>query len=225
MGLVIGLASLPCSFAATPISETDGKFRGSKVEWARLVNGSPYWNRHAESDAGVIRLMQQHTSLNVGPRWQRASARSVEEMSRFPFLYTDTLAFLRPDEAANLAEYLRRGGFILIDACRNKTINPDIQLFLRHQVEQLSGQFPDLRVGRFTEEHEIFSIYFKMHVFPPFRESDGQEPLYAVFSGTRLIGAISLNGWQCAWAGYHTPMHAMECMQMVTNIYVYAMTR
>lgn len=224
LGFALVLASPP-SFAEPPSPNAEAKFRGGKVEWARLVNGSPYWNRHAEADMRVIWMMQKHTSLDMAPRWQRASARSIEEMSRFPFLYTDTLAFLKPDETANLAEYLRRGGFILIDACRNKTINPDIQLFLRHQVDQLAAQFPNLRVGRLTEEHEVFSIYFRMRVFPPFRESDGQEPLYALFDGGRIFGVISLNGWQCAWAGHHTWGHAMECMEMVTNIYIYAMTR
>lgn len=36
---------------------------------------------------------------------------------------------------------------------------------------------------------------------------------------------ISLNGLQCGWYGYGPPGHREECVRMMVNIYLYALTQ
>jgi hypothetical protein len=216
--------------AATPAGE---RFRGGKVEWARLQTASPYWNRHSEFEAGMLSRMRASTSLNIDRDWRSVTASRVEQLCGYPFLYAESIVNLSSAETGNLAEYLRRGGFLLIDACINVQVTPSPDVFLRGQVKRLTEKIPDLRVVPLTPEHEVFSIYFKLTECPPQTRTPGRNnwsngptlPLRALYSGERMIGMISLNGYQCGWAGFGGPHTAEDCIHMVTNIYVYAMTR
>jgi hypothetical protein len=216
--------------AATPAGE---RFQGGKIEWARLQTKSPYWNRHSEFEGSMLSRMRTHTSLNIDRNWRSVTALRVEDLCRFPFIYAESIMALSTVEAANLAEYLRRGGFLLIDACINVGVTPNPESFLRGHIKLLTQKFPDLRVATLPPEHEVFSIMFHMRECPPQTRTPGRNnwangptlPLRGIYSGDRMIGMISLNGYQCGWAGFGGPQTADECIQMLTNIYVYAMTR
>ena len=89
--------------------------------------------------------------------------------------------------------------------------------------------FPDFHCEELPPQHEVFSIYFKMKDFPPqARLRDNTwlngptNPLRLLYVGDRVIGILSLSGMQCAWA-VRAQDHAP--MMMVTNIYLYAITR
>jgi hypothetical protein len=230
-GLLLALALVAEVRAAAPTAEV---FRGGKVQWARLQTASPYWDRHSERDVMMLKLMRSSTSLNIEDVLRAANVANLEEMCEYPFLFSENIAVLSDKEARNLAEYLRRGGFILIDACVNTGVTPDPKVFFENQVKLLRKHFPQLRVVALEEKHEIFSIYFAMKDRPPQTRNprnnnwvDGPItfPLRAIFSGDRMIGVIAVNGFQCGWAGWGGPQNSVNCIQMVSNIYVYAMTR
>jgi hypothetical protein len=207
----------------------DGSLVG-RVEWARLKTGSPYWNRHSERDVQVLRLMRTETSLEISDTWHSASANSLEELSTHPFIFAESVAPLSDPEIENVTEYLRRGGFLLIDACVAVSINPDAQKFLDAQVKSLSRKLQGLRVEMLKPNHEVFSIYFKMTKSPPQTRSGtnpgwangSTEPLRGIYLGERMIGVISLSGFQCGFGQNPNPP---EVIRMVTNIYIYAMSR
>ncbi len=211
--------------AATMPAAANERLRGGTVEWARLQTRGAYWDRHANSDLVLLDFLRRNTTLNIGQTWRVAWVAKLDELCLYPFLYSDSIASLTADEGRNLAEYLRRGGFLFIDACRNKEINPDIKKYLQAQLKVLSAQFPNLRSEKILPNHEMYSIYFHMKQFPPFRRSDGQEALHGVFVGDRMVAVIGMNGFQCAWAGYSDRENANASAQMVTNIYLYAMSR
>jgi hypothetical protein len=216
---------LGCVAHAT--SPTADRFRGGRVEWARLATRDDQWARHEGGDEKLLAMMREHSSLDIQPAWVPANAGKLENLCVFPFLFSNTIAPLSDNENRNLAEYLRRGGFLLIDACRNREVTPSTDRFLQAQLAQFKKQFPDLRVVSLEPAHEIFSVYFKMTEFPPWRKTDKFEPLRAIYAGDRMIALISLVGFHCGWdgAGRTGQTNAADCVQMVTNIYVYAMTR
>jgi hypothetical protein len=227
VALAAGLFALPLLGAEK--AKPEDRFRGGKVEWARLKHGGAYWNRHAESDNALLSYIRSNTSLNIDSVWHAAPANDLAAMTAYPFLFADTLDFLNPAEQRNLTEYLRRGGFILIDACANVTINPRPEGFLRDHRRILKAMFPDFHDEELPPKHEVFSIYFKMKDYPPQARpgnswSDGPtNPLRLLYAGDRVIGIMSISGLQCMWSGIGRDQ--VSPMAMVTNIYLYAITR
>jgi hypothetical protein len=216
--------------AGAELRSRDGVQSG-KIEWTRLITHSPYWNRHAESDSRLLTYLATHTPLTVDPQLRSTSPRRLEDLCHFPFVYAHDISSLSADEARNLAEYLKRGGFLMVDFCANVHINPAPAVFLRAQFAKLQPHLPDLRAEELRPDHEVFSIFFKMRHFPPQTRPgdspwvDGKtNPLCAFYCGDRLVAIVGLSAFQCAWSGVGPADNANECMQMLANIYVFAMT-
>jgi hypothetical protein len=217
---------MPEAILPDPAPPTIERFRENQFQWARLRTSGPYWNRHAGGDPALIDYLRRATPLKIDPEWHTVRPDSVESLEVFPLIYCDSVAHLSSDEAANLAEYLRRGGFLCIDACEHRAINPFIPAFLETQLRVLSAQFPNLRTEELFPKHEIFSIYFKFQNGPPYRKSKGEiHSTYAMYDGDHLIGLIGLNGMQCGWSDGSAGYYSTECAQMMANIVIYAMTR
>lgn len=210
-------------------------WRGSRVEWTRLQTSDGYWNRHSKGDLNLLKLMKEHTTLDVGSEWHSVQAGDLSALCRYPFLFAADLTTLKDSESKNLAEYLKRGGFLMIDACINPTINRDPRAFLRNQMAMLGPYLSEAKPVEITSKHEIFSVYFKMPNGPPMTRArgswsyDAKFPFYALTLDGRIVALVSLHGLQCAWDGSGPdagfPEQPKNAMQMATNIYIYAMMR
>ncbi|MFT3869179.1 MAG: DUF4159 domain-containing protein [Nibricoccus sp.] len=230
MRYVFWIVSASLSVEAAEKPRPTEKFRGGTVEWARLKHSGGYWNRHAESDDAMISYMRAATTLNIGSEWCSAAASDLGEMTRYPFLFADTLQHLSASEKQNLVEYLKRGGFIFIDACCNNSINPSGREFLFNHLKILQGMLPGLEVEVLDPSHEVFSIYFKMQAYPPQSRPGGTTwsngptfPLRSLKFNGRVVGMLSISGLQCGWARMGR-QDATPFVQMMANIYLYAIT-
>lgn len=222
------LVILLCTAAlhgATPAAAPGDRPRGGKFEWARLQTANPYWNRHANGDPALIAYLARVSPLHIDSVWHTVRATTIEALRVYPFIYCENITYMSRAEAANLAEYLRRGGFLFVDMCHNRNINSDAYAFLRDQIKFLKPLFPNLRTEEMPRTHPVYSIHFKMKETPPYWwTQDPQYPMYTVFDGERLIGIINLNGFQCGWSDNTAPQ-GPQAAQMMVNIYVYAITR
>ena len=221
-----GIVFAPGMFA---LAQSMDQLRGDRVGWARLKTPSPSWARHAGSDPLLMKFFREQTTLNIEPNWFTADPAQLSSLCNYPFLFSQGVALIvDPTAQRNLAEYIRRGGFLLIDACHDERVTPDKDLFLRQQVEFLSTTLPEARVVLLPTTHEIYRCYFRIpggeppHMFTHYG-------LYGVMIGTRMAGVISLSGLQCAWdLVTENPSPAPRgtevlAMQMLVNIYIYAM--
>lgn len=207
--------------------------RGGRVGWARLITPNTAWRRHAEADTVLSNFIRSQTSINIDPTWYSADPAQLDQLCRFPLIFTNNLTDIRnPGHLANVAEYMRRGGFLFVDACINTTITPDPDAFLQRHTETLTRMFPQAKIRMLPPNHEIYGRYFAMKETPPHSYMDSvfsprwhRHGLYGVFDDERMLGLLSLSGLQCGWAGTQVPGNAPECMKMTVNIYVYAMTR
>ena len=213
--------------------ETVDKLRGEHVGWARLKTSSEYWRRHATGDPVLMRFLRENTSLNLDPKWYVADIDKLDQLCAFPLLFSQSIGTVRnPMEKANLAEYIRRGGFLLIDCCINVNITPDADEFLQEQVRTLAEVLPEAHVVALPPTHDIYGCYFQIpggrppHTFNAniYDPAFARHGLYGIEIGSRMAGIISLSGLQCGWDGMIAPPgHSADCMRMLVNIYVYAM--
>lgn len=209
------------------------KMRGDRVGWARLETPSPHWKRHARGDPVLAQFIRDNTSLNIDQTWYAANAETLPELCQYPMLFSQGVAPINtPTAKSNLAEYIRRGGFLLIDACINQNITPDPDVFLDDQIRFLKEILPEARIVPLPSDHNIFSCYFSIpNGTPPHMYNNNvydpkwaKHGLYGIMIGPRLAGVISLCGLQCGWDRMISPPGLPEaCMRMVINIYTYAM--
>lgn len=231
--------SLILGFAAalwTPAGAQDAEdvLRGGRVGWARLRTNDDYWERHSETDGRLSSFIRNETSLNMDPTWYSVGTDDVHELCKYPFVFANSLAAVTEAPArANLSEYLKRGGFIVVDACINKTINPDPAQFLASNRAAFAALIPGCEIRVLPQDHEIYSCFFAIKQKPPHTFHDAkpdrrwaQHGLYGVYLNDRIVSLITLSGLQCGWSGVKAIRrdHARECMEMMLNIYVYAMT-
>jgi hypothetical protein len=230
--LVTSLLLAPA--AADPLSDTSPDTpSGGKVEWARLKTASPTWARHIQSDPYLLRFIRTSTTLNIDTVWRVADVENLQQMCAYPFLFSEGLHHITdPQGLDNLREYIKRGGFVFVDSCTNPAVNPDPNDYLAMQIKTLQTIFPDARIERVPDDNEIFHNCFDMKDgLPHTYWGNNYDPawakfgLYAVYSGGRLISLISLCGLQCGWSAMdRDPDHIANCMKMVVNIYIYAIT-
>jgi len=227
------LAALWSALLADGLGEAPSPPRGGRVGWARLITPNPAWNRHAAADATFTAFIRRETSLNIDPTWYSVDPAKLDRLCAFPLIFTNSLTDVQnPRQLENIAEYLRRGGFLLVDACINTAVTPDPDQFLKRHVETFTRLFPQAIIRPLPSEHEIYGCYFAIKETPPHSYMDSiyspqwhRHGLYGVFDGGHMIALLSLSGLQCGWWGAQHPNNATECMEMAVNIYVYAMTR
>jgi len=234
--LLAGVVFLP---GAAAFASAVDKLRGDRVGWARLKTPSPDWKRHAGSDPILTKFFRDETTLNIDATWYVADANDLGELCRYPFLFSQGVGVITDQPSrSNLAEYIHRGGFLLVDACHDIHVTPDFDEFLRLQIAFYSAALPEARVVALPATHEIYRCHFQIpdgrpphtfmsNVYDPNKVRYG---LYGVMIGLRLAGVISLCGWQCGWDHVEYPSPSpvgtdVACMRMVVNIYIYAMAQ
>lgn len=231
---------LALTFVASLASElklhaAEPTVRGGRVGWARLISDDPEWERHTRSDNALSNYIKDRTSLNLDPSWHIADPFKPTDLTQYPFIFSTGLATLRDKtRQTNLAEYLNRGGFFLVDACINRNVTPDPDAFLADNTAVFKAISPGSTVRPLAVDHEIYGCFFNLKNKPPHTFHDGvfdqrwaRLPLHGVFNSSgRLISVISLSGLQCGWDRMVAPEgHTEQCMQMVVNVYVFAMTQ
>jgi len=227
--------TLVLMLAGLALGGSDGSksLRGDRVGWARLKTPSPWWQRHAEADPTLMQFLREQTTLNIDSIWYEADANNLAQLCRYPLLFAQDLHPIRDARGQkNVAEFVRRGGFLLVDACCNRNVTPDDDVFLRQQIEFIAAILPEARVVALPKGHAVYRCHFQIsgghpphtyfnNVYDPARFKHG---LYGIMIGPRLAGVITLSGLQCAWAKVPAPpYHDVTCMKMLVNIYIYAM--
>ena len=226
-----------CGGLEARAADYDRSTAGS-VGWSRLKTSSPYWKRHAGADPTLTQFFRNETTLNLDLVWYQADVENLDQLSQYPFLFSQGVgAVTDPAGQHNLAEYIRRGGFVLVDACHDIHVTPDFDEFLSEQIAFYAQALPEAKIVPLPSTHDVYQCYFQIpdgkpphtfmnNIYDPAKARHG---LYGVMIGSRLAGIISLCGWQCGWDHVtENPSPSavgtdVACMRMVVNIYVYSM--
>lgn len=231
------LITLALLATAAPIllpAQSGEPFRGGRVGWARLQTPDAHWRRHSETDRNLSSFIRTRTSLNIDETWYTARIEQLDELCAFPLIFANTLSAVKnPADLNNLTEYLRRGGFLVVDACINGGINPYPEPFLAINTQVFQKLIPGCVIRPLPANHPVYRSFFTMEQTPPHTYNRGvydprwaRHGLHGVFVHDRMVSLISLSGLQCGWSGVPSePDHNIRCMEMMLNIYIHAMTR
>jgi hypothetical protein len=227
----------------------DASFVFCRVRY-RTLRGYSTWDVDwPDSDRNFSERLSELTTLTV-PRDEEGRVIHVvadlsdrEALFRYPMLYMLEVGYLsmNPQEAANLREYLLRGGFLLVDDFWGEA---EWRNWAREIAKALPPEtYPivDLPIT-----HEIFNIVFKLDEIPQvpslntwastgqtYERWDAREPhCRGIFDGDgRLMVVILHNsdigdGWEREGEdeGYFREFSARKAYPLGINIVVYAMT-
>lgn len=198
--------------------------RGGRVGWARLITESSSWTVHNGNDPLLAEFIREKTSLNIDPTCYPVDPRDLEKLCAYPFVFTNNLANIHATKTLdNLREYLKRGGFIYIDRCVNLSFSLEQEDFYHRHADLFARFLPGSELRELPPTHEINRCYFTSDTLAQrTARGHGHSGIYGVFYEGRMVVLLSNANLQCGWPNGNNREPAM---QMIANIYVYAMTR
>ena len=208
---------------------TADQLRAEHVDWARLATPNKDWDIHGDRDPDLARFIRANTSLDIRRSPDSANPARLDDLCRHPFIYAKDLRWVSDAaQLANIGEYLRRGGFMCVDACATEAVNPDMEVFLHENSVIFKRVFPEAEIRKLPETHGIYNCYYKLSRADVYTADMGNQArcanygLYGVFVGDRMVAVISMYGLECGWP--QTPLRTSGCMKFILNMYIYAMT-
>lgn len=206
--------------------------KGSPSHWARLKFpiADPAWHvdwrAHPQGDLRLVRAINLSTTANLEERWNVVDVENLDQLIRLPFVFAH--AQVEPafsDKAKkNLAEYLDRGGFLLVDDCVKTEHEPDV--FFRSMKELLPTLLPDSRWEPLGPDHPIYHCHYDFPAGQPHLQGRNHGA-FGLMHRNRMVAYLTSSDLHCAWvsAGWFDAKREQEALQMGVNIYVYAMTQ
>lgn len=188
------------------------------------------WNSAPLVPANVIDAVARYTDIAVAPSGAIVPLGS-RDLLRFPFTYLTGHLPVRfsPAERANLAEYVRRGGFLFVDD-HNHDIDGQFHKTVTEELAQACGPLEDL-----PRDHALYRAFFEFPDGPPTtsHELNGwgdnlvHRTLHAVIERGRIAVLYSNKDYSSEWS-YHAVnkrFMSIDNTRFAVNLVVYALTR
>lgn len=198
--------------------------------------GNTAWRDWPESDAHLIQGIRRLTSVDIEGTGRAIELTDVQLFDR-PWIYTVEVGtwLLSDEEAANLREYLLRGGFLVVD-----DFHGTIQWmgFMR----SMQKVFPDRAIVDIDEEDTIMTMHYDLDNSKPIPgimalrygitwEHDGFVPTWrGIYDDDgRLMVIINFNvdlgdAWEMADQPWYPEKYTASAYRFGINYVLYAMT-
>jgi hypothetical protein len=174
------------------LPRTESKFTFSRIyfdspmmrfAWGPIGagNGPPWSHDWPRSEEHFMKIMAEVTKLDVNPGGHIISFQN-DDCFKYPIAYLCEVGALdlSAQEAHRMAEYLLRGGFLIVDDFRGER---DLSHF-RYQMKQV---FPDRSLEELPRSHPIWKYFYDI--------SDlSIEPPYSKFLTPQYFGISDDNG-------------------------------
>lgn len=212
--------SLPPSILPPPGSEAPGpRTHGGTVAWARLKTQDPGWQRNIKADLQLLAFMRRYTSLDIDPKPEVADPDDLDELCAFPFIFAEGLGPLTAQQRRNLTEYLRRGGFLLVDTPSDRPA-AETAAFVARQLAALRSGFPAARDEVLPRDDVVNALFFRLG--PP---PSAGTALHGIYDGSRLLAIVSVSPFQGVerTRDSHPLSTFFWTQKLMTNLYVYAL--
>lgn len=184
----------------------------------------------ARSVAGLVDALRKFTGISG--RTDSRLTFSSAELAKYPFVYiaSDDLFDLSQNERRNFGNYLRSGGFAVLESYGgdNTGWSPKGAGPLRQMLRDALGAAGELRP--IPADHFFYSCFFEFGDGPPRKDnvkteaSSGQPPwiLEGVWIGERLTAVYSEKQYGLEWSD---PNASEAFLKIGVNMVIYALTQ
>jgi hypothetical protein len=218
----------------------DGRYHFVRVSYARGGGGfgrgrgfgrrgAPWAHDYPRADRNFLAILEETTYIGTGRTASNVLGLSDPELFRFPVAYIVEPGYWEPsdEDVEALGEYLRKGGFLIVDDFRGP-------YELRNLEFHLMRALPELTMMAVPEDDEIFDSFFRIvpdEVVPPYGGYPGE--WYGIYEDNdrskRIMVMINANNdmaeyWEFSDYGYYPIDLSNEAYKLGVNYVVYAMT-
>ena len=173
-------------------------FHWTRVKFDNVGNNYDRWDVNPQADVLLLRRLKEATGLNIDTTRYVVTLDNLEEMYHFPLLFmtSDGTFDFKPNQQANLVEYLKRGGFLLADDCVANGGGRIDAFFLdfRSKIEHLFGQ----KMVRLPDNHEIYRSFYNLPNGLPHMQGV-KHGGHALFLDGRMAVYLSPSDIHCGW--------------------------
>jgi hypothetical protein len=197
--------------------------------FGRRRGGAMWAHDYPRADRNFLAILQETTNIGTSREQSNVFTLLDDELFQHPVSYIVEPGVWNPsdEEVERLGEYLRKGGFLMVDDFRGARELDNLEFHLRRAL-------PEYDMMRVTEIDEIFDSFFRIvpqDVVPPY---GGYPPAwYGIYEDNditkRLMVIINANNdmaeyWEFSDRGYYPIDLANEAYKLGVNYVVYAMT-
>jgi hypothetical protein len=204
-----------------------GGFGGGRG-WGRR-GGAMWAHDYPRADRNFLAILQETTFIGTEPTSSNVITLDDPDLFRYPVAYIVEPGYWNPsdEEVAALGEYLRKGGFLIVDDFRGPRELQVLEFNLRRAL-------PELSMMTVPDTDEIFDSFFRIvpgNVSPPYGGYPGA--WYGIYEDNdrtrRIMVMINANNdmaeyWEFSDYGYYPIDLSNEAYKLGVNYVVYAMT-
>jgi hypothetical protein len=192
-----------------------------------MIGHMGWSHNYPYSEIHLNEFVENTTRIDVAPESYQLLDLGSDEIFDHPFTYISEPGEmdLTPQEAHNLREYIRRGGFLLID-------DFDGQWQLSNFQSQMRMVFPERGFDPMTIDEPIFDLVFRLEdLLATADYNPGREPVFMSFVND--VGDVAsvacfnndlANFWDRIDRGSYPLRPSADAFRMGINFIVYAMT-
>ena len=198
--------------------------------FTRLMYDSGDWDVDQRMPSNLITSLIDYTRLRVDPT-ERVLALADPRMLQAPFCYLagHKLVEFNPEERRNFEQYVRNGGFVLVDDC-----NHDIDgLFAMSFESEMASIFGKTALKKLPKSHPLFSSFFRFDG-PPATTFElngwGDDLVHDYLKGIEVNGRLGLlysnKDYGCEWDydWRNKRFRTDDNTRFAVNVVVYTMT-
>jgi len=201
------------------------------ARWRFATNGAighgGWSHNYPEAEIHLNEFVGNTTRIDTAPEAYQLIDLGSDEIFDHPFTYVSEPGEmdLTPQQAENLREYIRRGGFLLID-------DFDGAWQLSNFQSQMRMVFPERGFNEMTIEEPIFDLVFRLEdLLATADYNPGSDPVFMSFlndaGDVASVAAFNndlANFWDWIDRGTYPLRPSADAFRMGVNFIVYAMT-
>lgn len=202
------------------------RFETGNMNWFGFRGQGPPWSHdYPRGERHLMKIMSEVTRLKVNEEGHIVSF-SDDEVFKFPIAYLCEVGFLdlSEKEIRNMADYLIRGGFLIVDDFRGER---DLENFKR----QMKLVFPDRSLEELPRTHPIFNCFYDISNLFPTPPYGGFLPQYLGMADDkgRLMMVVDYNNdlseyWEWSDNPFLPIEQTNEAYKYGVNYLIYALT-
>jgi hypothetical protein len=213
------------------------RVESNQREWRMYWREAPWHHDYPFSDEFFPDMLEEVTGIRTSGKAYHIVQLDSPEIFNYPFLYVSEPGFfeLNDKEIANLGEYVRRGGFIMLDDFRGAKWgqligDPEELNIVRYYFKRA---LPEYDFVPLSVSHPVFNSFYKIDTLamPPPYDLNGLAPEFWGLSddhGTLRVIANYNNDlgefWEWVDKGEQPFHEAALSVKLGVNYVVYAMT-